>query len=123
MNATIDSEPRHFGARRLALSLGGLLVSEHEHAPLEQLPLHMHEAPYLCLVTGGDYTESTASRVTHARAGALLGHAAGERHANAFGAAGGRCLNITPTGDWRGDGCWEDWFERPAAISAAVPAA
>jgi len=25
-------------ARRLALSLGGLLVSEHEHAPLEQLP-------------------------------------------------------------------------------------
>lgn len=123
MSVSRPAQPRHFGERRLTLSLGGLLVSEHEHAPLEQLPMHVHEEPYLCLVTAGAYSESTASRVTNAHAGALLGHAPGERHANAFGAAGGRCLNITPTGDWRGNACWEDWFEAPAAISTAVPPA
>ncbi|HZX28692.1 MAG TPA: AraC family transcriptional regulator [Telluria sp.] len=107
----------NFGHCRLSLSIGGLLVREHMHAAHERIAPHVHAEPYVCVVMAGAYSEATRSRTLQAQAGTVLGHGAGAEHANAFGAQGGICLNVTPETAWREDGCWRDWFgaQAPAA--------
>ncbi|HTD06290.1 AraC family transcriptional regulator [Undibacterium sp.] len=102
--------PTTYGSCSFSLSLGGLLLNETRYAPLTHLPLHQHDAPYLCIVLGGSYRETTTSRATEASAGALLGHPAGDRHENQFSAQGGRCLNLTPAGAWQDNTLWADWL-------------
>ncbi|UGQ49027.1 helix-turn-helix transcriptional regulator [Massilia endophytica] len=116
--------PSNFGRPLLTLSLGDLVVSEHLHAPHEQIGLHRHEQPYMCIVTAGAYSEISRSRTLQLKEGAVLGHPEGEQHANSFGADGGRCLNITPQGAWRDNAAWSDWLQdRAAAPGSAGPAA
>ncbi|MES2069191.1 MAG: AraC family transcriptional regulator [Pseudomonadota bacterium] len=117
------SPPSSYGTSRFSLSLGGLLLNETHYAPFAQLPLHQHEAPYLCLVLGGSYQETSMSRTLNAGPGALLGHPAGNRHANQFSALGGRCLNLTPTGAWQDNALWAEWLHEYTLSQLDSPAA
>lgn len=109
---------------RLALSLGTLLVTDNRHAAHERMAQHVHEAPYICIVLGGAYQESFGARTLSLTSGAVLGHPAGDRHANEFSRLGGRCLNVAPTGPWRDNGLWMDCLHaRSGSHYSATPAA
>jgi AraC family transcriptional regulator len=64
------------------------------HAPGEALPPHEHAGAYVCIVLGGAFSETRGARESRHRAGDIVFHPAGERHADRFGHSGGRCLNL-----------------------------
>lgn len=91
---------------RFSLSLGSLFVRDNYHAPYERMGEHIHQNPYICIVLDGEYSETVGSRLMSLQQGAILGHPAGDRHANEFSKFGGRCLNIEPTGVWNENETW-----------------
>lgn len=64
------------------------------HAPDEILPTHRHRNAYVCVVLAGEFVESAGAHASRRRAGDIVFHTAGERHADRFGPRGGRCLNL-----------------------------
>ena len=75
-------------------------VSETRHAPGSVLPPHEHTTAYLSFVVRGDYSERVGRHTIQCPTYRLRFHPRGEVHADAFGAAGGTCLNIELGDRW-----------------------
>src|SRR5436309_14126830 len=108
---------RFFGESNFDAGLGGLEIRETRYLPHAVLPNHEHAQPYLCVVLGGDYEEKSATGCESAETGSLLGHPDGHRHQNRFGAIGGHCLNVVPSGVWLDDPHWQQHLKTPTHIN------
>jgi AraC family transcriptional regulator len=64
------------------------------HCPNERLPSHEHASAYICVVLSGGFRETRRSLEADRRAGEIIVHPSGERHADAFGPDGALCLNL-----------------------------
>lgn len=64
------------------------------HAPNHRLRSHEHAAAYACIVLGGGFRERYARGEILHKAGDVILHPAGERHADDFGDVGALCLNL-----------------------------
>jgi AraC family transcriptional regulator len=64
------------------------------HAPDQRLPDHEHACAYVCVVLSGGFREHGRGGDNERRAGEIIVHPAGDRHGDAFGAAGALCLNL-----------------------------
>jgi AraC family transcriptional regulator len=94
------------------------------HAPGEVLPWHEHRRAYVCVVLAGAFVESAGSQEGHRRAGDVVLHLAGERHADRFGPDGGCCLNLQiPAAVKRNEVRRADAVFRTAAENLAMQAA
>jgi AraC family transcriptional regulator len=80
--------------------IGDLRLSEIDYAPSQQIPPHEHPTAYVSFVLAGGYRERHGRIERLCTTSALLYHACGERHADSFLPAGGRCLNIELSGRW-----------------------
>jgi AraC family transcriptional regulator len=80
-----------FGEIANGLAAGATLS---RHSPDHRLPLHEHEGAYACIVLSGSFRERDAGSETVHRAGDVIVHPAGERHADDFGRSGALCLNL-----------------------------
>lgn len=83
-----------FGCTTVRHGLGGIVLAEARYEPLIRLPRHAHASPYLCLVVGGSFDETSGPDRHECRAGTIVFHPADEDHADSFGSAGGRCFNV-----------------------------
>jgi AraC family transcriptional regulator len=97
---------RFFGTAEPARSARDLEVSMSAYPAASRLPTHAHTTPYLSFVVAGGYVEHVGGRAVDCRALTVRYHPPGEEHADSFGAAGGRCLNLE-LGD-----CWRESVER-----------
>lgn len=91
---------RYFGRRMREREESGLLLSEHRHRAQERIPLHRHEHAYLCLVVEGAFVERSGATIRECARSHVVYHPAGEVHADRFGTAGGRCLNVEISSEW-----------------------
>ncbi|HWS72940.1 MAG TPA: AraC family transcriptional regulator [Thermoanaerobaculia bacterium] len=87
-------------ARRLH-EVAGLTLSTTLHEPGTALARHEHERPYFCFVLGGAFDESDGRQSHRCATGTLVFHPAGDRHADRFGAAAARCLNVELPREWQ----------------------
>ena len=88
----------------LGLALGdvvthGLRASYRSHPACGALVRHEHEAAYLGVVVRGGHDERATRDLACGR-GALVSHPAGHVHANRFGAAETRCVNLFLDAGW-----------------------
>jgi AraC family transcriptional regulator len=58
------------------------------------LPDHEHASAYVCVVLSGGFRETGRQGEAERRAGEIIVHPAGDRHADAFGPGGALCLNL-----------------------------
>lgn len=105
MNAIV-TQPLFHGIPLFAATSGGMQFLETRYAKDQTLPIHDHAQPYMCLVLGGAYEESSRAGSLRARPGSLLGHPEGHRHCNLFGHTGARCFNVIPDQMWRNSFGW-----------------
>lgn len=84
----------NFGQPELLRRLGDLQISATPYAGDSALPQHEHDEAYLCLVAAGNYTQQSTGAPLDCRAGMLLTHPQGHRHANRFGPQGARCISV-----------------------------
>jgi AraC family transcriptional regulator len=59
-----------------------------------RLPFHEHAGAYACVVLSGSFLERGAIGEAECRAGDIIVHPSGERHADDFGGGGALCLNL-----------------------------
>jgi AraC family transcriptional regulator len=64
------------------------------HAPDQRLAEHEHACAYVCVVLSGGFRERSRGGEAERRAGEIIVHPVGDRHGDAFGAAGALCLNL-----------------------------
>lgn len=64
------------------------------HGAGHMLPDHEHACAYVCVVLSGGFRETGARGDAERRAGEIIVHPAGDRHADAFGPEGALCLNL-----------------------------
>ena len=125
---SIEREPLRpgvfFGDLGPPMAASGVRVSISAYPAGERLPLHGHASPYLSVVLGGWYVEDVGPHVLECLPLGLRLHGAGEEHADAFGDAGGRCLNVEL------DESWQESVEpfaraagRPLLVESAGPLA
>lgn len=82
-----------FGHCARRIDTGGTVIRDTRLAADAALPLHVHEAPYICVVLEGDYIEEGRNTL-HCRPGTVVLHPAAHAHANRTGAQGARCVNL-----------------------------
>ena len=75
------------------VAVNGILVSHREHGGGATLAPHEHGSAYLCVVLTGGYVQA-AAREIECRRGSLVAHPEGHIHANRFGSATTRCVNL-----------------------------
>ena len=83
-----------FGRTTRQRELGGLALSDTEHAAGAEAPRHAHAHPYICLVLAGGFSERFGHRSSECGPGTVVLHPAGEEHADRFGRSGARCFNL-----------------------------
>src|SRR5262245_22526504 len=64
------------------------------HTAGHRLPFHEHAGAYACVVLSGSFLERGAIGEAECRAGDIIVHPSGERHADDFGGGGALCLNL-----------------------------
>lgn len=64
------------------------------HAADQRLPDHEHASAYVCVVLAGGFRETGSRGDAERRAGEIIVHPMGDRHADAFGCEGALCLNL-----------------------------
>ena len=74
--------------------VSGFVISEFTQPPHRRLPWHEHQHASFCYVVSGHYAERTRGREEECAPRAMVFKPAGERHADVFGEAGGRCLLV-----------------------------
>lgn len=89
-----------FGNPEPVASLAGLRISQARYSPLAQLPRHSHAQPYLCLVAAGAFEERARRRLETCHAGSVVWNPSGDEHADRFGHAGARTLNLEFDEGW-----------------------
>jgi len=80
---------------------GALSLCRTRYAPLQRLPAHAHDAPYLCLALAGSFHERSERCEFEVVPGTVVLHRAGETHADRFGPAPASCLNVSFPRAWR----------------------
>jgi AraC family transcriptional regulator len=103
---------QNFGAVRQVLRAGDLLVNAADHPPRMVVPRHVHENAYLCVVVAGGFELEGPRRSAPAdcAAGTVVAYPAGGPHANRFGDAPGRCVNLHFGESWLHDGALRAWI-------------
>jgi len=69
-------------------------VTLSRHGADEILPLHEHAQAYVCVVLAGTFAERDPRGQAQRKAGEVIGHPQGDRHADVFGPGGALCLNL-----------------------------
>ena len=75
-------------------TLSGFRISEFTQPPHRRLNWHEHQHASFCYVVSGHYAERTRGREEECAPHSMVFKPAGERHADVFGEAGGRCLLV-----------------------------
>jgi AraC family transcriptional regulator len=86
----------YFGRLERHVSTGGGTLSVTSYEADLELPLHRHTRPYFCLVLKGGFREVVGGAWATYQAFDLLWRPPDEQHADRFGPAVSRCLNIEP---------------------------
>ena len=90
-------DPVHRGSPRfLAREVGPYLVTDAWFPPGLVLPPHEHERAVVAVTMAGGWDSRMNGRPHACARGTVLVEPAGERHANRFGAAGGRVVVLQP---------------------------
>ena len=105
---------RFFGRPLFAWREGPLYATEHEYLASQRIAVHIHEQPYICIVTRGGYRERTPRGVHDCRRSTMLLHPAGTRHSDEFFPSASRCLMVEV------DAGWLARVAGPGAFSAPV---
>ena len=84
------------------VAINGILASHRQHDGGGSLERHEHGSPYLCVVLAGGYLQA-ADKDIECRRGSLIAHPPGHVHANLFGSATTRCVNLHLDADWLDD--------------------
>lgn len=84
----------YFGQAREQRVAGALTLCRTLYAPHERIPVHAHDAAYLCLALEGSFRERSGEVEEDVVAGAVVLHRPGERHGDRFGARAASCLNV-----------------------------
>lgn len=100
---------RNFGALACELQGHDLLVNVADHAPRMIVPRHVHENAYLCVVLAGGFELEARARLA-CPAGSVVAYPAGGPHANRFGDAQGRCVNLHVGETWLHDAALRGWL-------------
>ena len=100
---------QNFGALQCELRGHDLLVNAADHAPRMIVPRHVHENAYLCVVVAGGFELEARARVA-CPPGSVVAYPAGGPHANRFGDAHGRCVNLHFGDSWLGDAALRAWL-------------
>lgn len=84
-----------FGGRLLGrAAIPGALISETVHPPGSRLARHAHARASFCLVTRGDFRESSAAGACEYGAGDVIFRPEEEWHSDFFLESGARCFNV-----------------------------
>lgn len=78
-------------------------VTERAYGPRQRIAPHVHEKPYLCVVTRGEYRERTPHATHDCRRATVLLHPAGSTHSDEFADVDSRCLNVEIEPHWLRD--------------------
>ncbi|HJW95118.1 MAG TPA: helix-turn-helix transcriptional regulator [Thermoanaerobaculia bacterium] len=78
-------------------------VTERAYGPRQRIASHVHEKPYLCVVTRGEYRERTPGATHDCRRATVVLHPAGSRHSDEFADLESRCLNVEIDPQWLGE--------------------
>jgi AraC family transcriptional regulator len=81
-------------------AIGEFVMTETRYAAGAVLPTHSHEQACLVVVLRGSFDERFESRGREGEPGMLIVRPEGERHSDAFGGDGGRCLNVEMAPAW-----------------------
>lgn len=87
-------EPVTLGRSLAALDLGWLSLRETLHEPGFRIAPHSHENATVNFLLEGGFDETIGGRSWEVRRSLVLGKPPGERHENAYGRSGARCLLI-----------------------------
>lgn len=90
----------YFGQPLFEWRSGPLFVSERAYGARARIAAHVHEQPYVCVVTRGEYTEVTPRAAHDCRRATVLLHPAGSRHSDRFAAVDSRCLVVEIDPRW-----------------------
>lgn len=105
------------GVRSAGRVLASMALVETEYAGAMEVPLHSHEAPYLCVVVRGTFEERAGRHTTTHTPESVIYHPAGERHADRFLPGGGRCFNVQFVASALGGQAAIAWPEEPLTFS------
>jgi AraC family transcriptional regulator len=83
-----------FGFTTASSRVAGMTLTEGRYPPHARIPPHAHSSPYVCLVLGGWYDETTTGRTERCVAGTVVYHPSDEEHADCMGTDGARCFNL-----------------------------
>ena len=93
MHASLPSGSFH-GRQLQARRTRSFQVVETAYEPRAELGEHRHDEPYLCVVIAGSFVEEDTHGRFECGPATLVLHGPGDVHADRFGSAGGRCLNV-----------------------------
>jgi len=119
---TRSSAPITFGHRLSRVEVGGIVITETEHAPGSALGFHDHEAPNLNFVLAGSHWERFRSREMYCERGSIVMKPGGAVHANQYGNAGSRAVifEFPSTGERE---AWAGAFDEVRWIENGLPSA
>ena len=92
----------YHGATLELRALDGLVLVETRHPACSRVAQHAHDAPTLCVPLSGGFEEVVGRARLAVAAPAVVARAAGEPHADRFGARDVRCFNVVLGRAWLG---------------------
>src|SRR5450755_4437484 len=89
-----------YGAPLRDGDVGRFHVAARLYHPLQTIPRHTHERPYVCYVVEGRYEEQSGRKIVQCAPSTLLLHPAGAAHSDRFGARSARLLMLEMRPSW-----------------------
>jgi hypothetical protein len=111
----------YHGSMAQARAVDDLVLVETRHAAHQAVARHAHAAPTLCLPIAGGFDELAGGTRLAVVSPSVLMRAAGEPHADRFGARDARCFNVVVGRGWlaRHDLEAPPWRARPTGSRSA----
>lgn len=122
MDGAASPEPKSvrlgplFGRQERSATGARATVWRFSYAPNQRIPLHRHEAAYVCCLIAGDLTENSRAGALRLHAGEVAFYPRGEVHDGVIGASGARLLCF----ELHDAQLWSDASERPRLPTAAT---
>lgn len=111
----------YYGRPERERQVGGLRLCRTTYAPLQRIPEHAHDGAYLCLAVSGAFRERSGHAEREIRAGMVVLHRRGEKHADNFGPRPASCLNVAFAPGWSERRA--DWLAGEGPVLQASPGA